>query len=134
MTNLFLEIIILFILLLIYFSTTNSRDNNNWLRAVVLAIAIPLLIDFLPSYIGILGWFIGIIIILVLISKMLGQSITGSLLFLLVIGIVEYIIRIGIYQYIHWDLLKKTTQKLYKIYFISQWFFWQETLFILYYL
>ncbi len=94
-----IEIIILFILLFFYFSISNPHENNNWLDALVLAIALPLL-GFIPNYMGIIGWFIAIVIALVLISKLLGQSFSGSLLFLMIIGLVQYIIQLGIYKFI----------------------------------
>jgi len=99
MTNLFIEIIILFILLLFYFSVSNSNDKNNWLRALVLAVAIPVL-GFLPKYMGIIGWLIALVFALVLISKVLGQSFAGSLLFLIIVGLAQYIIQLGIHQFI----------------------------------
>ncbi len=99
MTNLFIEIIILFILLLFYFSVANSHDNNNWLRALVLAVAIPTL-GLIPNYIGIVGWLIAIVIALVLISKVLGQSFAGSFLFLMIVGLAQYIIQLGIHKFI----------------------------------
>ncbi len=99
MTNLFIEIIILFFLLLFYFSVANSHNNNNWLRALVLAIALPVL-GLIPNYIGIVGWLIAFVIALVLISKIIGQSFAGSLLFLMIVGLAQYIIQLGIYKFI----------------------------------
>lgn len=95
MTNLFIEIIILFVLLVFYFSVANSH-NNNWLRALVLAVALPVL-GILPNYMGVIGWIIAIIVALALISKLICQSFSGSLLFLMVLGLVQYIIQLGIY-------------------------------------
>ena len=99
MANLFIEIGILFALLLFYFSASSPSDKNNWLRALILAVTIPVL-GLLPNYMGIIGWLIALVIALVLISKSLGQSFAGSLLFLIVIGLVQYIIQLGIHQFI----------------------------------
>jgi hypothetical protein len=91
----FIQIVILFILLMLYFSATNSGDSNNWGRSLILAVAMPL-VGIAPVYFGILGWLVALIIVLVLISKLTAQSITGSLLFLIVIGLAQYVIQIGL--------------------------------------
>jgi hypothetical protein len=98
--NIFIEIVILFVLILFYFSVSNPNDsNNNWLRALVLGFAIPVL-GLLPSYIGIIGWLIAFVVALMLISKSTGQDFGGSLLFLIIIGFVQYIVQLGIYKFI----------------------------------
>ncbi len=98
-TNLFIEIGILFVLLLVYLSAFNSKDQNNWLRALVLAIALPVL-SFIPIYVGIIGWLIAIIVAIVLISKVLGQSFAGAFLFLMIFGLVQHVVQLGIHKFI----------------------------------
>lgn len=78
-----------------YFSSSNSGDNKNWGRALILAVAIPLA-SIAPIYFGILGWLVALIIVLVLISKLTGQSVVGSFLFLLVVCLMQYIIQLGV--------------------------------------
>jgi hypothetical protein len=93
------QIIILFVVIYLYFSSSKTGDSKDWLRAIVLAIAIPLL-SLLPAYIGSLGWIIAIVVTLALISKLTGQSVTDSLLFLTIIGIVQYVIQTGISRFV----------------------------------
>ncbi len=97
--NIIIEIVILFVLLLFYFSVSNPDDSNNWSRALVLGVTLPVL-GLLPNYMGIIGWLIALIVALILISKSMGQSFSGSLLFLIIIGLVQYIIQLGIYKFI----------------------------------
>jgi len=88
MINLFIEIIILF---------ANPHDSNNWLRALVLAVGLTAL-SLLPNYMGMIGWLVAIVAALALISKLIGQSLAGSLLFLMIFGLAQYIIQLGIYK------------------------------------
>lgn len=95
-TNIFIEAVILFVVIFSYLAVANARDTSNWLRALLLAVAIPIL-GLLPNYFGAIGWLIAIVLALTLISKSLGYSIPGSFLFLMMVGIVEYIIRLVIF-------------------------------------
>ncbi len=92
MKNIVIQIITLFIVLVGYFSILNSQDKNNFVRALLLAVAIPLL-GMLPVFLGGWGWLIGFVGALLVISKVLGESFGGSLLFLIGIGIVQTVIQ-----------------------------------------
>ncbi len=92
MKNIVIQIITLFIVLVGYFSVLNSQDKNNFVRALLLAVAIPLL-GMLPVFLGGWGWLIGFVGALLVISKVLGESFGGSLLFLIGIGIVQTVIQ-----------------------------------------
>lgn len=98
-TDLIVEIVVLFIILMLYFSSSKTGDGSDVIRALILAVAIPLL-GLLPIYIGVFGWLIALIVALVLISKLTGQSLTGSVLFLIVIGLLQYVIQLGISKFI----------------------------------
>ena len=97
--SLLIQIVILFILLLVYFSSTSASERVEWGKALVLAVALPLL-TLVPNYLGILGWVIALVISLVLIAKATGQSIAGSILFLIVLGFVLYFLEQGIQRFI----------------------------------
>src|SRR3989338_2259856 len=86
------KIFVFFVLLIFYFSSLSGGDRYDWIRALILAIAIHA-INLLPNYLNITGWIIAISLSLLLVSKISGQSITGSLLFLLIIDIVYFIIQ-----------------------------------------
>ncbi len=92
MKNIVIQIITLFNVLVGYFSILNSQDKNNFVRALLLAVAIPLL-GMLPVFLGGWGWLIGFVGALLVISKVLGESFGGSLLFLIGIGIVQTVIQ-----------------------------------------
>jgi len=93
MKNVILQIVILFIVLLGYFSMLNAQDKSNFVRALVLAVAIPLL-GLLPVVMGGWGWLIGLAGALLLVSKVVGESFGGSLLFLIGIGIVQTVVQL----------------------------------------
>ena len=62
---------------------------------MILAVALPVL-ALTPQYTGLIGWFVALIIALILISKLLSESLGGSLLFLMVIGLIQAAIQFGI--------------------------------------
>lgn len=94
-----IQAVVLFILTMLYLFSFNSGDNSNWGKALLLAIALPSL-AIIPDYLGVIGWFIALSLSLWLISKVLGQSISGSFLILIVLGLVEYLVLLGIHRYI----------------------------------
>lgn len=94
-----IQIVILFVLLILYFSSTNAGDASNWSRALVISVALPLL-GMLPNYLGVIGWLAAIVLSLMLISKILGQSISGSFFFLIILGLLQYLILLGVQKYI----------------------------------
>ena len=98
-SHLVAEIVVIFVLLMLYFTASNFGDGQDWLRALVLAVAIPLL-NTLPDYIGWMGWAVSLVVTMILISKTTGQSMTGAILFLLVIEVVHYIVVIGIEKFL----------------------------------
>lgn len=97
--NLIIEIVIIFILLILYFSSKGTMEKADWGRALVLAIALPIF-SLIPNYLGMLGWLIAVILSLIIISKATGQSIIGSVLFLIVLGIILYFVELGIHKLI----------------------------------
>ena len=88
-----MQAIVLFVLLLIYFSSSKTRDANDWVRALVLAGGLTVF-GLLPGYLGVIGWIIAVVASVALISKVIGQSIVGSTLFLIVIGFVQYVVMV----------------------------------------
>lgn len=99
MSLLIVQVVALFIIIYLYLSSAKIGDGNDFISALVLAIAIPLL-GILPIYIGVIGWLVAIIVALILISKVTGQSIAGSVLFLIVIGFIQYLVQIGLSRFI----------------------------------
>ncbi|MEI6345620.1 MAG: hypothetical protein WCO79_00045 [bacterium] len=99
MKNVIIQIVALFVALVAYFSMLNAQDKNNWVRALVLAVAIPLL-GLLPVFMGGWGWLIGFVVALLLVSKVLGESFGGSLLFLIGIGIVQTVVQLVVNKFL----------------------------------
>ena len=97
--SLTIQIVILFILLVIYFSSSNTNNKENLIRALILAIALPTL-ALIPGYLGLFGWVIAFSLALLIVSKILGQSFSGSLLFIIIIGALQSIIELGIQKFI----------------------------------
>lgn len=103
MNNIIIEIVVLFIVLVLYFYIVDPKDNVNFLRAIFLSIVL-VLSGLLPMYMGdysSFGWGVGLIISLYSIIKVTGQSILGSIFFLVILDIIVYVMQIGLLKYIH---------------------------------
>lgn len=103
MSNIIIQVVILFIILVLYFYTIDPKDNVNFLRAIFLSIVL-VFANSLPIFMGdysTFGWGVGLIISLYSIMKVTGQSVVGSIFFLIVLEIVSYVLQIGLVKYIH---------------------------------
>ena len=98
-TELFIQIAVLFFIFIVYFSASDVKDENNWMRALILSMAIPVL-GTLPIYIGIFGWIVAVVVSIVLVAKMLGESILGATFYVIILGIIMYITQISVHSYI----------------------------------
>ena len=100
--SLIIEVIIIFILLVLYFYIVDPKDNTNFLRAIFLALVL-VITSSLPSFMGdysAFGWVISLVISLYSIIRTTGQSILGSIFFLIVLEIVSYVLQMGLEKYI----------------------------------
>ncbi len=97
--NLLISITILFIVIITYFSISNRGNKNNLKIAGLLAVSLSLL-GLLPNFMGIAGWIIAIVLSLYIISKSLGETISGSLLFFIGVELVSYIVSISLNKFL----------------------------------
>ncbi len=103
MSNIIIQVVILFIILVLYFYTVEPEDNTLFLRALLLAV-ILVITKLIPVYMEdyvLIGWGISLVVSLYSIIKLTGQSIVSSVFFLIVLEIVSYVLQIGLVKYIH---------------------------------
>jgi hypothetical protein len=77
---------------------TTKLDASGFVKSLVLAVGLTLL-ALIPQYLGIVGWLVALVGSLILISKTLGQTIVGSFLFLLVLGLAQYFVELAILKF-----------------------------------
>ncbi len=97
-THLLIEMVILTLIIALYFTVAAQHDNNSWLKAIVLGVAITLL-GLLPGMYGMLGWAVGFAAGIFIIMKVAGQPLSGAFIFLFVVALLQYVVQIGVVKY-----------------------------------